>query len=141
MSDTNGRASLKPDRDVRGVIALISIVGSLAILAALIMRGEIDGPIALAFLGTLSGPVLGFYYGGKGGGATSDVIAGQSNAAAAQREQSERIDVIHDLVNAPFEALKSDIARLNDLVATQDARLASLGETVTNGGRKPKTKP
>jgi len=87
---------LKPDRDVRGLIASLAIIGALATLNLLIVKGEIDGPIALAFLGTLSGPVLGFYYGGKGGTGTEQ----QFQQGVTQMAQGVQLSEIHDLVNA-----------------------------------------
>jgi len=92
---------LKPDRDVRGLIASIAIIGALTTLNLLIVKGEIDGPIALAFLGTLSGPVLGFYYGGKGGTGTE----AQYVQGATQMAQGIQLSEIHDLVNSRLTAV------------------------------------
>ena len=91
----------KPDRDVRGLIASIAIIGALTTLNLLIVKGEIDGPIALAFLGTLSGPVLGFYYGGKGGVGTEQ----QFQQGVTQMAQGVQLSEIHDLVNSRLTAV------------------------------------
>lgn len=70
------------DLDVRGILALVSLLSSLVILGLLIVREELDGPTSLAFLGTLAGPVMGFYFGAKGASVNEQVVQEQRQATA-----------------------------------------------------------
>jgi hypothetical protein len=105
------------DLDVRGILALISLMGSLLALSTLMVRSDIEGPVALAFLGTLAGPVMGFYFGAKGAAGSEQ----QYQQGVTQSAQGVQLAEIHALVNSRLESLTERLDKALSLL-TADQR-------------------
>lgn len=56
------------DWDVRGIIAIMAVVGAFGLAIAQLLLGHEAGADIPAWAATLVGGVAGFYYGSRGGG-------------------------------------------------------------------------
>lgn len=102
------RAADRADRDVRGLLALMCVIGSFALSFTTLAFGIIhntnlaagQSPASLAEIPSwtagIVGTVVGYYFGSRG-----------AAGAVEQAQQGIKLDDIHNLVNSRFEeALK-----------------------------------
>ncbi len=80
--------------DVKGIVAIIVVIGSFVLIGAPVLRGQVPGTVEFGFASGALMLVLGFYFGHVNGAATAlannaTALAGQAITAAAQRRGSD----------------------------------------------------